>query len=310
MSDSILGRRILVTGASGFIGTALVPELLEEGAEVIRVARHRVNGYNGVQTEVLDLTDSKGVNALVARLEPQIVVHLAGHVDNRNDPALLAPTFSANVIGTFNLLSAAAEMRCERVILTSSGGILSKDGAQTPYAVSKAVVEMYGRAFHSLDRTAVTCIRPFLTYGPGQASKKLIPYTILSFLNDRPPIILNGAKAVDLIYVADVVRGIARACGANAASIGGTVIDLGTGRHVTIRDVVATIRRLLGARVVPSFTQEPTTINEASEISVAELSGGRSLLGWEPHWTLEHGLRQTIQWYANQHSMSSGAAVY
>lgn len=296
------GRRILVTGASGFLGSALLPELSRTGADVTGVARRPSVAHAACEFQTLDLSDGHAVDAAFARSQPQIVVHLAGHVNGRRDPGLLPATFAANVVGTFNVLHAASRHGCERVLLTSSSGAaMAEDLGPTPYGVSKSVMEMYGRTFRSLCDLPVLCLRPFLIYGPGQAAEKLIPYTILSFLNGLPPTILNGGKVIDLIYVEDVVRAIVRACVIDPADVAGEPIDLGTGRPTVIRDLVATLGTLVGSSMDADFSSHPTE-SWRTEGSLADLSKGRAVLGWEPRWTLDEGLRHTVDWYAREFS--------
>ena len=294
----LLGHRILVTGASGFLGSALLPELTGAGAHVTGIARRPFRAASSCEFQHLDLSDRHAVDAAFAHAKPEIVVHLAGHVNGRRDPALLPATFADNVVGTFNVLLAASAHGCKRVLLTSSAGAtLPEDLGSTPYGVSKAVMEMYGRTFHALCDLPVLCLRPFLTYGPGQSREKLIPYSILSFLNGVPPTILSGGKVIDLIYVDDVVSGLLRACIVDPATIAGETIDLGTGRPTLIRDLVMTLARLVDRSRDVVFSSHPTEIRR-TEGSLADLAQARALLGWEPRWTLEEGLQQTVRWYA------------
>lgn len=148
--------------------------------------------------------------------------------------------------------------------------------------------------FHALYQTPVVVLRLFMTYGPGQRERKIIPYTILSLLKGESPRLASGRRSVDWIYVDDVVDGLLTA--SVASGVEGRTLDLGSGVLVPIRDVVEQIVQLTGGRVQAAFGTLPDPPVE--QVRAADLAATSALLDWRPTITLQEGLRRTIAWYA------------
>ena len=142
----------------------------------------------------------------------------------------------------------------------------------------------------------VVIVRPFLTYGPRQEATKLIPYTIRKLLRGESPQLSSANRLCDFIHLSDVIRGMLWA--AMQPGIVGETFDLGTGEVVSIRAAVEMVARLIGANVPVQFAPCPERAHEPPLI--ADLDTSRRLLGWTPRWTLESGLRATIDWYSQQ----------
>jgi nucleoside-diphosphate-sugar epimerase len=130
-----------------------------------------------------------------------------------------------------------------------------------------------------------------MTYGPGQAPHKLIPYVILSLLRGEAPKLTSGRREVDWVYVEDVIEGLLRA--AVCMNAEGTTIDLGSGTLVPIRDVVRLVVQIAGSQIKPQFGAIPDRKGE--KVRVANLVAARRILGWEPKTALEAGLRRTVE---------------
>lgn len=293
------GRRVLVTGATGFIGRNLCEALKSLGAEVTGLSRSATPGGlpDGVAPLAVDLVRQTPVVEGLACARPELIFHLAGHVTTQPDRALVLPMFEANAAGTVNLLLAASERRCERLILVGSSeaaGVRGDLAPNSPYGASKLVAEIYGQMFHRLYELPVVCLRPFLTYGPWQEPTKLIPYTILKLLQCESPLLSSGERVCDIIYVADVVRGLLRAAVASSGVLGAR-IDLGTGSGITIRELVERLVKLMDSTIAPIFGGVPD--RPGDEPILADIGRTRSLLGWTPQWPLEDGLRGTVMWY-------------
>lgn len=291
-------RRVLVTGATGFIGRHLCRALLALGAEVTGLSRSAETSTvpEGVRLLAVDLRRFGEVEASLANIPADLIFHLGAQVTARPDRELVLPMFEANAAGTIYLLMAALARGCERFILIGSAEALDTTnglGPSSPYGASKLSAEIYGQMFYRLYGLPVVCVRPFLTYGPEQEPTKLIPYTILTLLRGENPLLSSGNRVCDAIYVDDVVRGLLMAAVA-PVSVLGERIDLGSGKGITIKELVETIVKFLGSPGSPVFGAIPDRLNEAT--TEADLERTRSLLGWTPHWSLEEGLRETVTW--------------
>jgi nucleoside-diphosphate-sugar epimerase len=296
------GERVLVTGATGFIGGHLVRRLAGAGSSVHATSRNPPgDAGDGVVWHALDLGDGEAAAHLVREVEPRRIYHLASHVAGARDRALVLPTFHANLASTVYLLEAAAEVGCERFVQV--GSLEEPDGEgppeppSSPYAAAKAAASSYGRMFHQLYGTPVVLARLFMVYGPAQPDvRKLIPYLVLCLLRGEEPKLSSGLRPVDWIYVDDVVEGLVR-CG-TAEGLAGRRVDLGSGELVTIRRVVETLYRQLAPSVVPPWGTLPDRPHE--QVRKARIEETAALLGWRPRIDLEEGLAATADWYRRE----------
>jgi UDP-glucose 4-epimerase len=296
---NLFDQRILVTGASGFIGSHLCRRLLSEGAEIFAVSRTIPSkdeaGFHWFQG---DLTEFIATRELIHRIRPSVVFHLAGiTLGHRNLEAVL-PTFHNNLITTVNLLTALGEVGCQRVLLAGSleEPEQSKQFAvpSSPYAASKWAGSLYGRMFHSLFSLPVTVLRIFMTYGPEQRDvNKLIPYVILSLLHGKVPELTSGRRLIDWVYIQDVVDGFIAA--AQADNIEGCTVDIGTGKLVSIKAVVEQIIQITHSEIEPHFGAVPDRLMEQERVADVLLSN--ILINWKPSVSLEEGLKLTVEWY-------------
>lgn len=298
--------RILVTGASGFIGGHLCRYLVRAGHRVTGVSRRHPDQLPAdvIPCEA-DVSDPGQVDGLLKREKPDVIFHLASCVKGSRDRTWVRPTFDANLASTVYLLESAERQGCRRFVLT--GSLEEPDQVQappsSPYAAAKFAATSYARMFHALYDFPAVIARVFMVYGPDQKDEtKLIPYVIDSLLHNRSPKMSSGARLVDWIYVDDVVEGLVRL--ASADGVTGHTVDLGTGKLESVRSVVEQLARLMGASVPLHF--EAGADRPMEQVRAADVAATESRIGWRPSTSLEAGLQATIDWH--KHRMNSTAA--
>lgn len=297
--NEFAGKRVFVTGGTGFIGSHLLDRLSQLNARVCAVSRaQQPEGRNAIQWYQGDLADLPSTNNLLRAIKPDVIFHLASHVAGARSPDIIMPTFQSNLMSTVNLLTAAQTMGCGRFILPGSLEEPSAGCAEvvpsSPYAVTKWASSAYARMFHALYQFPTVILRIFMVYGPAQRDlQKLIPYVIGALLKGDVPKLTSGQRPVDWVYVDDVVEALLAA--AVARNVEGKTIDIGSGRGETVRTVTEKLVRFAGSDIVPLFGARPDRPLE--QVRVADTNGAEELLGWTSRVSLDEGLKRTIAWY-------------
>ncbi|MEA2399556.1 MAG: hypothetical protein QOK25_3112 [Thermoleophilaceae bacterium] len=313
---SVQGRAVLVTGAGGFIGGHLVQRLVRDGARVRALVRYNSRNERGtldwippealgdVEAVLGDLRDVESVDRAVSGSE--IVFHLGAQIAIPYSFVNPRDFFETNVLGTLNVAQAALTRDVSRIVHTSTSEVygtarqipITEDHPlepQSPYAASKVAADKLMDSYHRSFRLPVTVLRPFNTYGPHQSARAVIP-TIVSQALEGDVLRLGSLEPRrDLTFVADTVDGFVRA-GAAPDAVGRTV-QLGTGRDVSIGDVVRIVGEVLGREL--TVQKDPDRVRpEASEVMrlIASPALAGELIGWAPQTDLEEGLRRTIEW--------------
>lgn len=311
--------RILVTGAAGFIGSTVCDVLLADGHEVIglddlshgkleNLAAARAG--DGFSFEQFDVTDA-GLTALMERVRPEVVCHLAAQIDVRVSVADPQLDLRLNVAGTVNLLEAARQAGVRKVVFTSSGGsiygtpeVLPVDETapvrpESQYAAGKAAGELYLNVYSALYGIAWTSLALANVYGPrqdphGEAGVVAIFGTRL-LRGATTKIFGDGTATRDYVHVADVADAFRRAV--QPGSGDGMRFNIGTGRQTDVRELHSLIAATAGAADDPEMA-EP----RAGELQAIALDAGRAQreLGWSVQWQIEDGLAQTVDWLRTQ----------
>ena len=318
--------RVMVTGAAGFIGSHLVDRLMGEGEDVLAVddlssgslanlADARRSQMGKFTFQRADIT-STALAELIKRNKPQVIFHLAAQVDVRK--SLKDPVHDAmiNIIGTLNLLQAATEAESEKVVFTSSGGCIygepdesrlpvTEDQVwspealpESPYGVSKKVVLDYLRYYkqvHGLDYAALALAN---VYGPRQepASEvglegQVVAIFSRKMLANRPCTIYgDGTQTRDFVYVDDVVSAFVAARDRGS----GQLINVGSGRELSVNELHSNLAELTGTRYEPQCA--PARPGELQRIVIDPSKAGAEL-GWSPTTELHEGLKQTVAWF-------------
>lgn len=297
------GKKILVTGGSGFIGSMLCVHLERYGAELHVVSRTDQAPNDTITWWKGDLSDMRFIRHIFTTIRPDIVFHLASEVTGSRELDIVLPTLNANLVSAVNILVAGTQAGCGRIVMTGSLEEPEGEAANTtvpasPYAAAKWAASAYARMFHALYQTPVALARLFMVFGPGQRDlRKIVPYVILSLLRGESPKLSSGTRPVDWIYVEDVVNGLLIM--GVAPGINGKTIDLGSGESTTVRNVVEAVCDVMQAPTEPEFGAIADRPME--QIRIANIRDTYAELGWKPQIALKEGLRRTADWYKNKH---------
>lgn len=292
------GRTVLVTGAAGFLGSGLCRSLGRAGARVHAVTRRPPPEDSGSVAWIqADCADPEELRSLLTEVRPQVIYHLTGHGVGSPDLGAVLPTLRDDLVACVTMLTVATEIGYERMILAGSmeEPMTPDIPPNSPYAAAKACSTTYARMFHRVLDAPVTVVRPYMTYGPGQRSHKIIPSIVRSCLRGESPEIGSGDRIVDWVYLDDVVDGMIKA--ARAPDVEGLTIDLGSGAGVAIREVAERIVALTGA---PPPVYDPARKRPFEVVRLADLAPARERLGWTPATSLDEGLRRTIAWHRSE----------
>lgn len=311
----IQGSRVLVTGAGGFIGSHVAEAFARAGAKVRAFVRYTSRGDDGMlaasprelraSMEVVrgDLRDGEAVRQAVQGTDA--VLHLGALIAIPYSYVHPREVVDTNVLGTLNVLCAARDAGA-RVVNTSTSEVygtartvpITEDHplqGQSPYSASKIGADKVAESFHLSFGLPVVTLRPFNTFGPRQSARAVIPAILCQALV-RDRIALGALHPVrDFTYVEDTAAAFVAAVERDEAV--GQVVHLGTGRGVSVADLVAMIGVVLGKRI--EVEADPARVRpEKSEVErlLSDPSRARTLLGWEAKVTLEEGIRRTAEW--------------
>jgi nucleoside-diphosphate-sugar epimerase len=295
--------RVMVTGAAGFLGTALRRRLDAAGAQVLGtdLRMPRSVGSNE-DLRILDLADRPSLEAAAKDFSPDAVIHLAGLLGGERSWAFLERALEVNLLGTVGLLRTLADLpKVPQIALAGSSEEFGNaprspidetcpDAPVSPYSYSKSFATRTALQAHSLWGVPVRILRPFILYGPGQTGPMFVP-SLLEALAAGSPFPMSGGRQVrDFVFVDDAADAFARSVAVPESA--GRILNLCTGRGHTLLDVVEIARTLPGARPDVRVGEVPYRPNEAWDL-VGDPTLSRQLLGWEAAVPLEEGLRRT-----------------
>jgi NAD dependent epimerase/dehydratase len=312
------GRKVLVTGAAGFIGSHLTEALVRAGASVRAFVRYNSrNDYGWLETcdpevasevEIFrgDLVNPEAVTDSIRGSDR--VVHLGALIPIPYSYRHPREFVLTNTVGTLNILEAVRRNGMPKLVHVSTSEVYGTPirvpikethplNAQSPYAASKIGADQLASSYQLAFDLPVVIARPFNTYGPRQSARAVIPTIITQALKGDDIHLGSTYPTRDFLYVADTVRGLMRC--AEVEGLEGTVINFGTGAETSIAVVTELILRELG--IEASVTSANERIRpEKSEVQrlVADVTKASSLLGWSPTVALPEGLKMTIEWIA------------
>lgn len=307
-------KRVLVTGAGGFIGSHLTERLVKEGAQVRAMVHYNSFGRWGwldrssllkeIDVVAGDLTDRDSVRQAVKNRE--ILFHLGALITIPYSYHAPLSYIHTNIEGTLNLLQTSRDEDVERIVHTSTSEVYGTAQyvpidekhplkGQSPYAASKIGADKMAEAFYLSFNTPVTTVRPFNTFGPRQSMRAIIPTIIVQCLIGDTIYLGNLHPTRDLNFVSNTVDGFLLAASESAAL--GQTINLGSGREISMGDLANLIIKMIGKPIkieIKDERQRP----QGSEVErlLSENTLAQELLGWKPEVDLEEGLSRTIDW--------------
>ncbi|QZY57483.1 GDP-mannose 4,6-dehydratase [Crassaminicella profunda] len=310
-------RNVFITGATGFLGSYIAKELISLGANVTALVRdgvpnsnlYKMNCHKEMNFVKGSLEDINVLERVLGEYEIHTVFHLAAQaivgIANRNPIS----TFESNILGTWNILEA-----CRRSPLVKAIVIASSDKAygdqknlpyhenmplrgKHPYDVSKSCADLIAQTFYHTYKLPVCITRCGNLYGGGDLNfNRIIPQTIQTILNKEAPVIRSdGTNIRDYFYVEDAVNAyLLLAEKMEALNLSGEAFNFSNELYLTVSELVEKILKMMDSDL------KPIILNEAKyEIKHQYLSANkaRNLLGWKPIYSMQEGLKKTIEWY-------------
>ena len=303
-------KRVLVTGASGFIGANLTRRLCDAGHEVTAAFRPGADlwrlevpgsDHTRLVTQPLDVADERAVAQVVDRLRPEWTFHLAAHgayhwqTDTRR-------IFSTNLLGTVSLVEACRACGCEVLINAGTSSEYGyKDHApaedesltpSSPYAVAKAAASLYCRREANDSSMRVSTLRLYSVYGPLEDPRRLLPRLLVYGMRGELPPLVSPDVAHDFVAVEEVVEAFLLAA---SRAPQGAVYNVGSGRQTSLREMVEIVRRVLGVDAAPQWGSAPQRRGDTTTW-VADPGRIGSELGWRSQTRLVDGVARMARW--------------
>ena len=303
------GKKVLITGSTGFIGANLVRRLLKVGAEVCILTRTTSNKWriNDVLKDVneycVDLLDYEKLESTILDIAPEIIFHTAiyGGYPFQKD---IKKIIESNFIATVNLVNACKKVDFELFVNTGSSseyGIKSKPMREEDmlepvddYGVSKAAATLYCQAVARREKMPVVTLRLLSPYGYYEEPTRLIPSVVISCLKGRNPEVSSPNSVRDFIFIEDVIDAYIKVI--ETSDISGEILNIGCGKQHSVEEVVNKIVELTGNNVRPEWGSVPKRATEPN-IWQADITKAKDVLKWEPKYSLEEGLAKTVKWF-------------
>jgi NAD dependent epimerase/dehydratase len=318
---NLKGKKVLVTGAGGFIGSHLVSALVLEGCDVRALVRYNSQGSWGhleeleptvrdaVEIVQSDVRDPFGIDRIAQGRE--VVFHLAALIAIPYSYRAPQSYVDTNVTGTLNVLEACRRHAVDRVVHTSTSETYGTAQytpidenhplqGQSPYSASKIAADKLAESYFRSFDLPVATLRPFNTYGPRQSARAVIPAVITQALGSREVRLGSLSPVRDLTYVEDTIRGFLAIASCDAAV--GRVVNVGTGKGISIGDLANRILHLMDRSDSHRITHDDARVRpERSEVFelLCDNRLGGELMSWSPEVDLDSGLLRVIEYISS-----------
>ena len=314
-------KKVLVTGADGFIGSHLTDLLLEQGLEVRALSQYNsfnnwgwLEGNSHPALEVVsgDVRDANFCRHITRDVDT--IFHLAALIAIPYSYVAPESYVDTNIKGTLNMCQAALDNNVSRLLVTSTSEVYGTARyvpideshprqPQSPYSATKIGADAIAKSYFNAFGLPVSIVRPFNTYGPRQSARAIIPTIITQIANGAREIKVGDLTPTrDFNYVRDTCRGFLAIAGAEGVE--GEEINIATNTEVSMQETLQLIADIMGADV--DWVRDPARIRPAKS-EVFRLHGSnekiRRLTGWQPEFTLRQGLEKTIEWFTNPENL-------
>jgi len=309
---------VLVTGATGFIGSHLVRKLLGLGKKTHIIVRHSSDKWriteisSKLQEHFADLRDGPAIRRVIKLVRPKVIFHCAAY-GVRTFEADTDKIFGVNLLGTIKLLESACAEGVDLFINTGSffeygtAKISTIDevelNAESSYTASKFASTLYCAEVGQKSNCKVITLRLFYPYGPFESSHRLIPHVVRTCLTGGPLYFTQGNQKRDFVYIDDVIEAYIKA--AQIGNGAGHIINIGSGIGYSVKEVVGKLIQLLDSKTVPNWGKIQMRQFEMLSCE-ANISMASEMLGWYPTVGLDEGLQMTVEWLTGCNNQRGG----
>lgn len=302
-------KKILVTGATGFVGANLVRRLVDENYQVYILKRKNSNTWrikdliSKISTFDIDLLEKHRLFKLVHKIKPKVIFHLANLGLYGGQDSSMEESIKVNLLGTVNLIKSLDSVDYECFINTGSSSeygtkvspMKENDLCEpsTNYALSKLAGTLYAQAYAKQNKRPLATLRLFSPFGPFDHPARFITETILKLLKGEEIYIKDPSAVRDYIFIEDVVSAFLQ-CIKNPKRLSGEIINVGSGKQIRVKEVL----ELLTQNMV---SNSKITYNDLSSVKKVMWQAGikkaKQVLDWHPKTNLDQGLKKTIKWF-------------
>lgn len=307
--------KILITGATGFIGSHLTHRLVEEGFTVGIIKRQNSDAWrikdilDKIKCYDVNLLDTMGIIKVVSDFNPDGIFHLATYYAVEHNLQEISLMIDTNVLGAINLLESSKETKVKLFVNTStcfvykdSENKLKENDDIKPlnlYALTKIQAEQACTFYSEKYDLQTITFRLFPPYGPMDHERRLIPYAIKNFLEKKKLKLTTGEQKWDFVYVDDIVNAYLKLLSAHQILEKHEIFNIATGNAVSVREVISHVKQILNSKIEPEWGAIPHRKNEVW-FTRADITKAKNFLKWQPKIEiLEGGLELTVEWYKN-----------
>jgi CDP-glucose 4,6-dehydratase len=305
-------KRVLITGAFGFVGKALSKELSRQGAHIFAFnskdnLENPLKNLDNCTILLGDVTNTQHISDIFKKYRLQYCYHLAAQAVveiGSEDPT---PTFEVNIKGTWNVLEAARQNKVEGVIIASTSHVYGKNTLpyleeyfprpSRPYETSKACADMIAQTYANYYDVPVAIARFVNTYGPGDNNSRIVPKTIQLLMKNRRPELFSDYTTRDYLYIDDAIDAYL-VLGKKMKSLKAEniIFNFGTGNYYKNDEIINKIIKIMGKKTIKPIKTTETRKQEIKKQYVS-IAKAQTILRWSPKYSIDEGLQKTIDWY-------------